>query len=133
MPAFRAVFMTASGVAPVVASKLIGFEVKLFMYFASEISRKHLPASAGFMKFWPRPPNICFAMMMAKTAPSAGIQSGISGGMLSARISPVTTAEQSVIVTSFFMPRCQRYSESTAARTVTRITKSEWMPNCTTP
>ena len=32
-----------------------------------------------------------------------GIQNGISGGMLSARIIPVTTAEQSYTVTGFFI------------------------------
>ena len=132
-PAFRAVFMTASGVAPVVASKPRGFELKLFMNFAQEMMRKQRPASAGFIQFWPRPPNICFAMMIAKTAPSAGIQSGISGGMFSARIIPVTTAEKSEMVTVFFMPFCQRNSEITAAATVTTITSSALMPNCTTP
>ena len=31
------------------------------------------------------------------------------------------------------MPRCQRYSESTAAATVTKMTQRAWRPNCTTP
>ena len=83
-------FNMAIGVALATASEKGSVNVVIFP--AKEISRKHLAARAGFIQFCPRPPYICFTMMMANTPPRHGIQTGIWGGMLSASIIPVTTA-----------------------------------------
>ena len=47
-------FKTASGVAVATASGPT--PVKLLIWLAKEIKRKHRAASAGFIKFAPRPP-----------------------------------------------------------------------------
>src|SRR5699024_12486631 len=43
---------------------------------ANEINKKHLAASAGFIKFCPKPPNNCFTNKIAKTLPIIGIHHG---------------------------------------------------------
>ncbi len=68
------------------------------MAVGKEISRKHLAASAGFMKFCPRPPKSIFTTRMAKTPPSAAIHRGMVTGRFRANSSPVTTADRSVTV-----------------------------------
>ena len=73
------------------------------MMEAKEIRRKHLAPSAGFIKFCPRPPNSIFTTRMANTPPITPIHQGTLTGRFRARRSPVTTAEKSQMVTSFFI------------------------------
>ena len=88
-PAFRA----ASGVAPEIPS-----QVKSVILPAKESKRKHLPANAGFMKFWPRPPKSCLTNKIANTVPMTGSQSGTVEGRFSPRRRPVTAALKSPMV-----------------------------------
>ena len=120
-PAFKA----ASGVGLTTTS----LYVKVVILPANAISKKHLAARAGFMKFWPRPPYNCFTTIIAKIPPSTGIHSGMPGGMLSARIIPVTRALPSLIVTGFPMSVSYTYSLSTQESTVARITSAAFIPN----
>jgi len=66
--------------------------------------------------------------MMANTPPRAGIHTGISGGMFSARIIPVTRALQSYKVFGFFISFSYRYSLSIQAATVTINTNNACKP-----
>ena len=87
LPASTFARIAASGVAPEIPSY-----VKDVILPVKEISRKHLAASAGFIKFCPSPPNSCFTTRIANTLPRTPIQSGAVGGRFSASRSPVTTA-----------------------------------------
>ena len=71
---------------------------KVFMTRPKLISRKQRPASAGLIKFLPRPPKQHFATTMAKTEPMIGIYSGREGLRLRARSRPVITALPSQMV-----------------------------------
>ncbi len=58
-------FNTARGVAPENVSV-----TKFVIGPVNAIRRKHLAASAGFIKFCPRPPNNCFTIIIANTHPT---------------------------------------------------------------
>ena len=98
----------ARGVAPEYAS-----HVKSVIRLGKDINRKHLAASAGFIKFCPNPPNIILTTIMAKAPPMIPIQSGADTGRLSARRSPVTTADISPTVIFFFTISSNTSSEIT--------------------
>ncbi len=96
--------MSATGIlTATVIVGVVGIFVGLFLGVAGikfrvevdekEINRKHLAASAGFMKFCPRPPNSIFTTRMANTPPTTPIHQGADAGRFSASSSPVTTAE----------------------------------------
>ena len=125
--------IAARGVAPDILSKPSFAEEKLFINPAKEIKRKHLAARAGFIKFCPSPPYSCFTTIIAKIPPRNGIHTGISGGMLRARIIPVTTALPSLTVIGFFISFSYTYSDSTQETTVAISTRSACIPNCHTP
>ena len=91
-------FSTARGVADETPSY-----IKLVICPANEMSRKHLAASAGFIKFCPSPPKSCFTTIIPKRQPRMTSPTGIVDGMLSAMRSPVTTALRSAIVMGFFI------------------------------
>ena len=93
--------MSASGVAPEYTSTPFLVTLKLVMSAANAMRRKHLPPSAGFIKFCPSPPNIHLTMMIANTPPSTASHHGSETGRFSAKSSPVTTALRSVIVLFF--------------------------------
>ena len=89
-------FMAARGVAPDTVSTIFpqapSGTAKSVILPVKEISRKHLAARAGFIKFCPRPPKSCFTTKMAKTPPITTIHQGALGGRFSASRRPVTTA-----------------------------------------
>ncbi len=87
-------FNSANGVAPVMPST-----EKVLIVPANEINKKHLAASAGFIKFCPKPPNSCFTNKIANILPIIGIHHGTSGERFNANNKPVTNALPSVIVT----------------------------------
>ena len=115
------VFITASGVAVVIASgvfhqnglsQVVIGPVKL-------MSMNARAASAGLNGFIPSPPNTCLATPIANTEPTTAIQSGSPAGRLSARRSPVTTAERSPMVFSRFIAR--RHSASVTMQVETQV------------
>ena len=118
----------ARGVAPVTPSY-----VKLVILPANDISRKHLAASAGFMKFCPRPPKSCLTTIIAKTLPNITIQRGIVCGIFIPSKSPVTTALRSPTVIGLCMKYSKRYSETTHVITETTSTASALIPKLTIP
>jgi hypothetical protein len=73
------------------------------MMLPKEIRRKHLAVTAGFIKFFPRPPKKHFTKRIAKMLPMIGTNSGIEGGRDSASRRPVTTALQSLVVFGFLV------------------------------
>ena len=103
------------------------------MAAAKEISRKQRAASAGFIMLCPSPPNSCLTTRMANTPPSAGIHSGIPTGILTARITPVTTADRSPTVTGSFISFSYTSSVSTQDAMQTAITASARQPKAYTP
>ena len=114
--------MLARGVAVVV----INFEsvAQFAIAEGKDIRRMIRAASAGFTKFWPIPPNICFTTTIAIMLPSAAIHSGIDTGRLNASKRPVTTALKSLIVWWRFITLRLRYSARTALPTQTSVTIS---------
>ena len=70
---------------------------------------------------------------MAKTLPAIAIQSGSPAGRLSARRSPVTTAEKSPIVFSRRIARRQSASVTMQETTHVRIVHTAGMPNTQMP
>ena len=97
------------------------------------IRRKQRPASAGLMKFLPRPPKQHFATIMAKAAPMIGPYSGVDGDSESASRRPVTTAEPSFQVSGFLQILSNKNSESTAVPTDARMIQRACSPFTTTP
>ena len=110
-PAFNA----AKGVAPDTPSRGYRSQAKVVISFGKDRSRKHRPASAGFIKFCPMPPNSILATTMANTAPNAPIHRGALAGRFNASRSPVTTAEKSLMVTFCLQIFSKANSLSTAA------------------
>ena len=104
------------------------------MYTGHDIMRNALPANAGLNMLWPRPPNICLAMAMAKNDPTTGIHRGTSGGRLYARSKPVRTALPSqTAATSFFRRASIRASVITALAIDAIVIKNADMPNINPP
>ena len=85
----------------------------------NDISKKQRAAKAGFIKFCPSPPYNCFTIIIANRAPITGIHRGTVDGRFNARMSPVTTAEQSLIVIGFFIKYSNKYSDNTQVSTDT--------------
>ena len=121
-------FNNARGVAPVTPSY-----VKLVIVPAKETSRKHLPPSAGFIKFCPRPPNSIFTMTMANTLPSTACQTGRVWGRFSASRSPVTTALKSFTVLFLCISFSNAHSEATQVATHTQINTKALIPKLKIP
>ena len=90
-------FKRARGVADATPSNS-----KFVIVAAKEIRRNTLPPKAGFIKFWPNPPNNILTTTIAKTEPNTACHTGNVCGKLSAKRSPVTTALRSFIV--LFLP-----------------------------
>ena len=65
------------------------------MCCGQEINRKQRAARAGFIKFWPRPPNSPLTIIMANRAPMTGSHRGTVGGSVSESSRPETAAERS--------------------------------------
>ena len=89
--------MMLSGVAMVVPSTTLlsaAGTAQVVMMTGQDAMRKALAASAGFKKFFPRPPKSCFTMTMEKAAPTMGIHQGAPTGMTIAIRTPVTQAER---------------------------------------
>ena len=105
----------AIGVAAVRPSSeaVVGFEnagtctperTQVFMN-SGQLNRKARAARAGLTMFAPMPPNSCFTTTMAKKSPIRIVQNGSVTGQTKATRMPVTTAERSPVVLSFFMMR----------------------------
>ena len=101
--------MRASGVATVTAST---FEPKMesavpgathVAMMTGQENRNARAASAGFIKFCPMPPKSCLTTMIAKKSPMMSVQYGMVTGHTNASSNPVTTADRSPAVQSFFM------------------------------
>ncbi len=107
--------------------------VKFVMMEENEISKKHLAPRAGFIKFWPRPPNNIFTTTIAKKAPTTPIHQGADTGKLRAKRSPVTIAEKSPRVFLRLVIRLNKNSKKQAQKTVTAINKSAFNPNLYMP
>ena len=103
------------------------------MTLPKEISRKHRAARAGFMKFFPRPPNRHFTTRMANTPPRKGTYSGTLAGRHSASSRPVTAALPSVTVVGFLVTRQKMASVATEESIHTAMTKNAWKPLTHTP
>ena len=115
------VFITASGVAVVIASGVFhqnGLS-QVVIGPVKEMSMNARAASAGLNGFIPIPPNTCLATPIANTEPTTAIQSGSPAGRLSARRSPVTTAERSPMVFSRFI--ASRHSASVTMQVETQV------------
>ena len=121
----------ASGVAPEYASNLE--LLKFVMSAAKAISRKHLPPSAGFMKFCPSPPNIIFTMTMANTLPITASHHGSPAGRFSARRSPVTTALRSGRLFFLCTILSKIHSEARQLAMVTKIKSNACIPKFQIP
>ena len=80
------------------------------------------------MKFWPRPPNSCFAKMMANALPTIATQTGADAGRFIASNRPVTTADRSLIVTGFFVIFSYSHSKKTAEMIAATIRISALRP-----
>ena len=87
---------------------------------------------AGFTKFWPMPPNICFTTTIATTPPNAAIRGLMVTGRFRASKRPVTMQERSPTVWGRFMALRERYSLSTQLRMQTAITSRALGPKMTT-
>ena len=101
---------------------------KLVMMLVNEIKRKQRAPRAGFIKFWPSPPNSCLTTRIAKTPPIRPIHHGAVDGRLSASSKPVNAADPSLIVMGLFMPFSKTYSVRTDAATVTITWTSALIP-----
>ena len=94
------------------------------MPFENDRSRKQRAASAGLMKFLPRPPKRHFTTRIAKTEPTIGRTTGVFGERHSASSMPVTAALPSQIVILRLVARQNRSSVSTAEAIEARMIHS---------
>ena len=101
---------------------------KVFMIRPKLISRKQRPASAGLIKFLPRPPKQHFATTIANTEPIIGIYSGREGLRLRASSRPVTTALPSQMVEGLWAILLKSHSLSTAATMLTATMAAACQP-----
>ena len=97
---------------------------KLVITLVHAKSRKIRADMAGLAKFLPIPPKSIFAITMANSAPTTGTYIGTTAGRLSAKMIPVTTAERSPTVCSFFLMRLNKNSNNTQKPTQTSVFKS---------
>ena len=119
---------SATGVAQVTPSTLY-----CVMAFGNEMSRKQRAASAGLIKFFPRPPNAHFTTRIAKMPPRTGANSGVSAERVSASIRPVTSADPSRQVSGLRMSLSYRNSVPTELITEARMIQSAFRPWTMTP
>ena len=80
--------------------------------------------------FWPIPPNSIFTTIIAKTPPITGTHHAILGGILRAKIKPVTTALKSNMVIGDFVIIYFLLGQEATEATVTQRALS---PKCTIP
>ena len=92
--------MTARGVAVETASG----KTQAVMVLEKERNSTIRPTMAGLAKFRPRPPKSCLTTRMATMLPKAACHRGMVTGRLQARMTPVTTADQSPTVTGSLQP-----------------------------
>ena len=93
-----------STVADVTVSKGSGNAEAVFvavMRPGQDASRTARAMSAGLTKLHPIPPNSCFTSRMATAAPMRIIHQGAVAGRFSARITPVTAADRSLMRMGF--------------------------------
>ena len=103
------------------------------MNVGQEASSTARAASAGFIKLQPRPPNICLTSRMATALPTRIIHQGAVEGRFSARITPVTAADRSLMRMGFLPSFCQRSSRPTQNTTDSSVTRSACQPKSHTP
>ena len=72
-------------------------------------------------------------MMMAMKSPTRSCHTGMPAGTLKAMSTPVTTAERSDTVSSFFIRRFQMDSSSTQLAAETTVRSRDRMPKITQP
>ena len=69
----------------------------------NDMSRNTRPAIAGLNRFWPRPPNDILTTPIANRAPANTIHQGVVEGRFMASRRPVTSADQPLNISGFFM------------------------------
>ncbi|CDE73146.1 unknown [Acidaminococcus sp. CAG:917] len=87
-------------------------------------SRKIRADMAGLAKFLPMPPKSIFAITIANNAPTTGTYMGTTAGRFNPKIMPVTIADRSPTVCSFFLMRLNKNSNNTQKPTQTSVFKS---------
>ena len=105
---------------------------QVVMATGQEASRNARPASAGFMKFLPMPPNRHFAKMMENRAPITMTHSGADTGDTKESSTPVTTADRSPVESGLPAALQKIFSKTTQAMTVTAVCSSARGPNMKT-
>ena len=106
--------------------------VRAVIFAGNEFIRMIRAVSAGFTKFCPMPPNICFTTTMAITPPNAAIIGLMETGRFIASKTPVTTQERSPTVWRRFMTRRDMYSLKMQDATVVRIITAARKPKMMT-
>ena len=94
-------------------------ETQVVIATGQDAIRKARPASAGLMKFLPRPPNRHLAKIIAMPSPMISIQYGSVTGTTKASRVPVTTADRSPIVDGFL--RILSYAASNRTQAMIEI------------
>ena len=106
--------------------------VQAVIFAGNEFIRMIRAVSAGFTKFCPMPPNICFTTTMAMTPPNAAMMGLMETGRFIASRTPVTTQERSPTVWRRFMTRRDMYSLKMQDATVVRIITAARKPKMMT-
>ena len=106
--------------------------VHAVIFAGNEFIRMIRAVSAGFTKFCPMPPNICFTTTRAMTPPNAAMMGLMETGRFIASKTPVTTQERSPTVWRRFMTRRDMYSLKMQDATVVRIITAARKPKMMT-
>lgn len=94
--------ISLSGVAVATASIAACGAIQWVIWLPNDTSRKMRAVAAGLAKLQPMPPKRHLTTTIAMNDPNTAIQKGSVTGTLKARMIPVTTALQSLIVTGFW-------------------------------
>ena len=125
--------LPAASSATGVAEEMPSSFGKTVMALPNEIRRKQRAASAGLMKFLPRPPKQHLTTRIANTEPMIGSAIGVLGERDRASSMPVTAALPSQIEMRRRVTRQNRSSVRIAAPIAARMIQSACRPLTATP